>query len=381
VRKSLIALTTAFLLITIIKIDLSAGLTHPIGSTDLVFFWVAGELFVNNNSPYNIPLYLEGLQKAGLAVDNSAPPLVWNPPWVFSLLVFFPHVSLKVFAKFWLLASIASFVFVFFRCKKICRLLKNKGSESANFITSIVVLTYFPLFLCLWLGQIIPVVLIALVLCVYYELHPISTKRHSFLSGFFLSFASIKPHLLYLFAAEIIAWRFKKKDKWWLTGLITGISLFNVIPLFMRPTIYQEFFSVLQNPPLYWKNSTILALLFPGQSFAILKFAVPIMCMISVVVWRLTNASIDRKYLLLLIPLSFVTSPYGWVYDFILFLPCLIWYGKSNSYLAVIFCFLNFIMFFMPSYEMEWFVWFPLVFLLMVSFQHYCSARTQIARI
>jgi hypothetical protein len=87
-----------------------------------------------------------------------------------------------------------------------------------------------------------------------------------------------------------------------------------------------------------------------------------VICATIVTVRSLLSKSSTYEYLLLLIPLSILSSPYGWVYDFVLFMPAVVHYSLKSRVIAVVLIVCNLMMIFSPSYEMDTFYWYPLVF-------------------
>ncbi len=358
-----IALLLALLLI-FFQLDISAGMPHPIGSNDLVFFWVAGKLLLNGESPYDGHLYLARLAELGFNVDPLSPPLVWNPPWVFSIIGFFPFLSLSVLSKAWLMLTCAIFLFCFKLSITMSRLAGARPDSGTRKIATTVFACFFPCLLCIWLGQLSPLIMLSVTLWLRQELKSQKTSRDYFLSGILLSLTSLKPHLVYLVWVQAGVRNIRQKKLTWFLGVFCGMLLLNLGPLIIRPSLYHEFIRNLQNAPLYWKNPTLTSFLI--SSFHIrstfIKLLPSIICTIWVICRNYRSKACNYDYLILLIPVSILTSPYGWVYDFVLFIPCLVHYSLRSRPTAYVLILCNLMMFSSPAYEMSNYYWYPIVF-------------------
>lgn len=360
-HSTLATLTLLVLLLAIIfSLDLSYGLHHPLGSTDLVYFWVAGKLFVAGEPPYDATTYLAALQVQGLTFDQNSPPLVWNPPWVYTFIAPFAFFSLEFLSKLWLLATVSCFVF----CARLSiRIFKKEcgTNRTPTLLTHVALLSYFPFFLCLWLGQLTPIVLLATCLWLHLETSQDRNDRQCLFSGLLLSVTSIKPHLVSLLWIYAFARLIQHKQIAFVVGLVGGLALLNIIPACIRPTIFAEFFANLQEAPLYWKNPTLTS--FLSRELAIESSALkllPVGVAAVFVFWRSFRQDSQRlPFLAALLPLSIVVSPYGWVYDCILFLPTIVLGAGMSWLVAGLLIGMNLMMFCMPSYEMSAYFWFP----------------------
>lgn len=365
--STIASLTILTLLLALFfSLDLSYGLHHPLGSTDLVYFWVASKLFVAEEPPYDVSTYLTALRTQGLTFDTNGPPLVWNPPWVYTLIAPFAFFSLEFLSKLWLLITVGCFLF----CVKLSLRMVQKdcgrGRRSKR-LTYLAFFSYFPFFLCLWLGQLTPIVLLATCLWLHLELSPKTLVRHYFYSGLLLAVTSIKPHLVSLLWIYAFAKFIKHREIAFVIGLMGGVALLNIIPFCVRPTIFAEFFFNLQEAPLYWKNPTLTS--FLSRELGIQNHALkllPLGLAAAVVFWlSLGQVSKRLPFLVTLLPLSITLSPYGWVYDYILFVPTIALGAGLSPCLASALIGMNLIMFCMPSYEMSSYFWFPLTMTLL----------------
>ena len=69
------------------------------GSIDFIEYWSAGQLWLEGLNPYD-PALLFPIQKE-LSFDESAPLMMWNPPWIFLLLAPLLSFSFASAAALW----------------------------------------------------------------------------------------------------------------------------------------------------------------------------------------------------------------------------------------------------------------------------------------
>lgn len=355
----LVALVLVFL-----QLDLSSNMTFPIGSTDLILFWAAATVLMNGGSPYNNHAYITRLKEVGVAFDQAGPPLFWNPPWILSFIWPFALFSLSVLAKIWMLLSCAIFLFTY----RLSKLMSKKAAGRPHSVSSALSITstilFFPFMLCIWFGQITPISLLSVTLCLNQELKSKKIARDYFLSGLFLSVTFLKPHLVYLLWAHLAGQHLRQRKFFWFLGIFSGIALLNLTPLVIHPSMYVEYVKNMQHAPLYWQCPTLPSFLSWSLHLTspYLKLLPAVICGTIVTVRSLLKTSTTYDYLLLLIPLSILSSPYGWVYDFVLFMPALVHYSLRSKSLATILIVCNLMMILSPSYSMDTFYWYPPVF-------------------
>lgn len=224
-KRKIISTALLFaLLVIFLQIDISANMPHPIGSTDLAFFWVGAEVLMKGESPYDAHLYLTRLAELGINFDPKNPPLIWIPPWAFSLIFSFQWFSLSVLSKIWMIISCAIFLFSYALSTTMSQTAAGKTNLVARRFAIVSTISFFPCILCLWLGQLSPVTLFFITLWLQQELKSKKTFQNHFLSGFLLSFCLLKPHLVYLLWIHSAVQNLRKRNGWWFLGFFAGFA-------------------------------------------------------------------------------------------------------------------------------------------------------------
>jgi len=366
-KRKIISTALLFaLLVIFLQIDISADMPHPIGSTDLAFFWVGAEVLMKGESPYDAHLYLTRLAELGINFDPKNPPLIWIPPWAFSLIFSFQWFSLSVLSKIWMIISCAIFLFSYALSTTMSQTAAGKTNLVARRFAIVSTISFFPCILCLWLGQLSPVTL--------FFYNPLASTR-----------AEIKKNLPKPFLVRLLALLLpsqapsclsfmdslgsakSSKKKWVVVPwFFRRICFLNLAPMIIRPSLYSEYAQNMQHAPLYWKSPTLPS--FLSWEFHIestyQKLLPALLCATIVIIRNFRTCYFTYDYLLLLIPLSILTSPYAWVYDFVLFIPGLVHYSLRTRMSAFTLIACNLLMFSSPSYEMSKYYWYPMVFTL-----------------
>jgi hypothetical protein len=268
--------------------------TNPnwIRTDDYVEYWASGRLNLSAGNPYD-PNQLLPLQ-SGTGKNFGLPVMMWNPPWIFPLIMPFSILSYPISRTLWMLALVV----VVFICVNTLWTLFG-GSDKNRYISWIVGFTFYPVLEALKTGQASPLILLGVTGFLYSI-----TKRKYFLAGIFLSFIIIKPHLLYLFGLAVIVWSFQEKRWEIFAGVLTSFLLGTVAALIF--------------------NLSLRFYLGPEKSF--LQFVAPIFgIMWFIYYWIRYRKSwnwVQQTSLLILV--SVFTSAYGWSSDQVVLLVAII---------------------------------------------------------
>ncbi|HQH28883.1 MAG TPA: hypothetical protein PLP17_15930, partial [Oligoflexia bacterium] len=145
----------------------------------------------------------------------------------------------------------------------------------------------------------------------------------------------------------------------------------------LSPGIYIDYFAVFGQLPVYWDTPTLGGLLdkICGYQHRWLKFLPTVAALLSAAVLIVRYFGVSRwrrEILYLLIPISLFSTPYCWVYDYVLMFPVLVWlifqlqaHWRSGSRLREVFSLslalllANIAMFFMPGLQMQYYSWYP----------------------
>lgn len=288
------------------------------GGVDLLEYWSAARLIWSGANPYDASL-VGALQNQTIGYVQDV-ILMWNPPWVFGLILPLAWLSFAAAMKVWFSLFVLSYV----ASIQILRSLFSDFPTGQNYFVKGIfwfsVMTFYPAALCLGMGQISFWMLFGLVLFYWFE-----KRGQSFWAGLALTLTTIKPHLFWLFYLFILFRSFKFSDWRLLFGLALGTLSFLMIGLAVRPTLLAEYFSAISAPPFYWFTPTLgvwLHRYIPefGNTIRFLPSVVALGWFVFALIKRSSFLN-ERNWLYQIVPLSFLSSPFGWVFDFMVLLP------------------------------------------------------------
>lgn len=330
------------------------------GAVDLMQYWAGARLFLEGRNPYDHFLLLALERTAGL--KGEFPVILWNPPTVFPFIFLFAYFSFEALVSSWAFLSVLLFVG--------CALLDPHMRGANNTRRAIALaffLTFYPIALCLAYGQIGPILLLAT--CGSFYLIEKSSAEDRIMSngpaGLLLSLTLLKPHLLYLLYIYILISSIRKRQFGLLGAFCLAGAVLSLLPVLWNPRIVSFYLESLTMPPIYWRTPTLGSWI---QDLSAIH--TPLMRLLPTVVVAVVSIPIFMRiqvprfeHLILLIPISLFTSPYGWPYDQILLLPVALFSIGSRKVIPVVLLFLaNAAMLLSPAQDMSSFVWYPLPF-------------------
>jgi hypothetical protein len=374
----LVALIVAFLALAILfPTDQSLG---SFGVTDLLEYWGAATLFVRGENPYD-PIPLRALQ-AEIIPGLDRPIMMYNPPLSLPLLTPLTLVDFSVLVPLWTLVSVMCGVTGgSLALHHFARRLDYKPGR--RLVPLVFFVTFYPTVATLAYGQISLILL--LFLGAFLALYVRNGRLHdSAIAGALLAGTLIKPHLLYLVYLFVGLHAYRVKRYRTVVGFLAGGATLSVLALIISPDIWSWYRETLNlAPPIYFRTPTLGSWLqaFTGMHSLSVR-VLPTLLMGSFVIMLFMLAS-NRAYvpysIYLLIPLSLVSSPYGWVYDQVLLVPSLgwIWWrafrsldngsAKPIGYSGSILFQAQLFYYIIPgSYGQDVYVWYPLVIALLM---------------
>ncbi len=340
-------------------------------TNDLLPFWAASKLFLEGGNPYDF----NSLRNLML---NTVPDIadimqVWNPPQIFSFIAPIGLFEFNDITKIWFIFCLCLYVFIFFSFEKFFQNFYKRNLYSKWF-GRIFVVTMFPLFQSLALGQLIVIPLFGLSMYLLKTFSKLKVFSDNYRAGFLLSLTLFKPHLLTLLYLFLLLRSFKFSEYRTLIGLIFGAGVFAAFPLLINPDIYSYYFLRQGVLPLNWINPTTGAwlMLLISSKLWYLRF-LPLLIMIAVLIG---SKKIYYKNIFLinflLIALSLCVAPYAWTYDFVLLIPCALFLihslGKDKkcfSCISLILLSANILICLLHS-KMYLHVWYPIMFALLL---------------
>jgi hypothetical protein len=299
---------------------------------DFAAFWVAGDLSLRGQNPYDAKSVRESQQRIGLAADAV---MIWNPPWVLSLVMPFALLPFTLAYGMWALVHIG---LVLLATELLWRGFAPMGSDRhaghvrRRWVAYLIALTFVPTTYLIGIGQITAVVLAGLggFLLLVRNSRPL-------MAGAAVAVTAAKPHLLTVFAACLLL------ESLWsrsgrlviLGGVLVGLAAC-IPPTLANPDVWGQYRAALAAPPdedhittANWATPVVASWIrraLPGQPFWV-QFVPPVLAVVAVAAWYLCGGRHRAgppawcAALPWAVGLSLLVAPYGaWAFDLVLLL-------------------------------------------------------------
>lgn len=322
----ILSLVFAAVLASIFNIGLSPG--------DLLSFWAAGRVALAGGNPYDLNLVTAEIVNFDPSLVKLMP--VYNPPWAFSLIILMGLIPFSLLGNVWFVLSLGLIVYCFFLI-----------TDRPNLYSYLVLFSFSPIYVALYLGQLVPVILLFLVLAyVFFQ------NNRPILGSLALAGTLIKPHL---FILTYLFWlRVYHRNPLAIATFLGTFLAISIVPIFFVPDIYGFFLAKASVIPTEWKNPVLGAWLIELSGVHWARF-LPCLVGVTSIVF-LSPKIFSREFFVISVTLSLIASPYAWTYDYIILLPCLFLFNNP-SIIA-----LNLLLFCMPN-DMWFDAWYPLAIL------------------
>lgn len=190
------------------------------GTPDFQEYWSALRLFEKGIDPY-IPAHMSEFQRASFG--RETPIMMWNPPWLLTLMYPLLQFDFLVSARLWLLAQL---VMIGASVMIAVSLLRSVSLSPAGYLCILVASVSFPP-CCnsLRVGQIGALLLFGGSI-VFWGL----ARHSSWAIAFGCAILSVKPHLFLLFGVVLLWWIVTEKRYSLVMQIgfvITGLALFS----------------------------------------------------------------------------------------------------------------------------------------------------------
>jgi hypothetical protein len=349
--------------------------TTSIGTIDLLQYYAGAKLWLAGQNPYNSSL-VEAVERS-VSSDPAIPVLLWNPPETLPVIAVLGLMNFQDAVAAWMLLAVVSMSISL----KIGLSIYRSNDASKKIFQIALLCTFYPFALCVGYGQISFLLLLGLSLFLLIIGDKSDALANSFRAGVFLSLVAIKPHLLYLGFILLFVLSFRTKTWQSILGFLAGAVSLNLIATIRTPDIHAWYQTMMAVPPIYWQTPTLGSWLqglsqihqpwmriLPSVIFGLGAL---------VVLFRVPKDALNQKLFLALIPLSLVTSPYGWTYDQMLMLPTMLWLvsESESNVLPILLLAMNVLVCATPA---EWgqqsLVWYPGA-LAILAIYHYSAAQ------
>lgn len=358
-------------------------------SDDFVQFWAGGKLDLQGENPFD-PQKIEQAQIAagGQASGSYTISIMLNPPWAIPFFIPFSLLDYPSGRLYWLIFSIALLVI---SSQFLWRIYS--GNPKQRWFALLVVFIFAPTISVLEVGQIAPLVILGITGFLYFA----TSRPNDWLAGVFISIASIKPQIAFIFWIALLFWVIKQHRWSILVSSSITILLLTLIAMAFNHHLLQQYLGMFQTYGISeWANPTIGAYLryfwFGTYKFWLQFLPSLLGGLWFSYYWYLRNKSwnwVEELPIVLLV--SQITSPYTWTYDQVILYPAIIqvtvwmlqdWKRWSTLFLSIVFLGISALdLFLHMRLDDFWFIWLApslLIWFLIVRWQ-YSSQKKRLA--
>ena len=280
---------------------------------DFVAYWAVGRLLLEGGNPYDVEAILELQRTIGSRFVEAG--VVRNPPWTLPLLL--PFASLD-FASGWYAWTMSQVALVGGCAAVLWRLFAGRARPAVA-----IGLTFaFPpaLFVALG-GQIGGVLLLGLTGFTW-----AIVRRKDFTAGLFLAVLTLKPHVLLPFGIAVLLWTMRERRLSPLAGAASGVAAGSFVALLLQPDVFSQYLefarSQVPDEDLVSTAGAALRLLIGFDRFWIQWLPALVgLGWVTIYCTRRFDSWDWRREMPLLVAVSWICAPYGWVYDMVLLVP------------------------------------------------------------
>jgi len=289
---------------------------------DFKQYWATGHLLSVGQNPFDGNLVASFTQ---INTDAALKPLPNYSFTACTALLIYSFFSFSAARTLFLTSSVFLYCYrcLFPPAKRLLREGLNQDSL-LPILRFLVFYSFYPFLLFLWDGPTTIFPFLGLFFFFWLENRAKrQAKGNHFFQGLALSLTIVKPHVCYLVSLYVIVSWLRHSDWRKVLGLAVG-GVILLLPTWMLLPSLSDFFSALEKvpSPLAWRTPTF-------SSFVQMALHLPInfrWVFVGVAachaVWRGVSSgipySLGREIRLIFVPLSLVTAPYAWTYDFVL---------------------------------------------------------------
>lgn len=280
---------------------------------DFGAYWTGTVVNLRGQNAYD-PGTLAPLQ-AAIEPDRPAVLPAWSPPWTFAALAPFAPLDFATARWAWLFVQLGT---VIGSATALWRLYR--GPDDRLVWSWALALLWYPTVQMLGLGQHSSLVLLGVVgwlACL--------AGGRGFVAGLFLGLVLVKPQNLHLLGLLTAVWALDRRAWGFLAGGLLSAAVLTAGAAGPNPAVFAQYRDALTGrPPAEMVTPTLGTLL--RLAFGPERFWLAFTPAVAAAVWGLWYYRKHRAKwdwptrLPLVLFVSYLTSPYGWVYDQVLFL-------------------------------------------------------------
>jgi hypothetical protein len=321
----IVGLGLAATLLTLFAIPLANNMSI---TRDFIEYWASGQQLVHHASPYDFDAIAAWEQSAGCPKGPALPML--SPPWILPLLYPLGFLGARIAAVLWNL-------FLFGCLLLSVHLIRQMHGSPPNRLHWLSI-AFTPVILVLAMGQISILALLGVTLFLrYHEQRPI-------LSGAALWLCVLKPHLLLIFLVVLALWILTTRRYQIAIGAVAAMALSTATALLIEPHAWSEYLHVAQFSQAVMQFAPCFAGVIrhwiapQARWLQYLPAAVSSVWAI-IYYWRHRASWSWLRHGNLLILVSLLVAPYGFVYDQCCALPAIlhgVYVTRSRKALAAL---------------------------------------------
>jgi hypothetical protein len=289
---------------------------------DFITYWAAGHLFLTHADPFS--------REATFAIEKSYgwtlphPFVTFCPPWALPVMSVMAALPFRAAHSLWFVISL-----VLNALSAVGLWLYFGGQRRTAWIAILLCLTFLPMGGAELLGQITPLVLIALTAFLW-----LVKLRYNFAAGLVLIGVGPKPHLLYLVALAILLWTIQTRAWTLCAGAALSYGTATAAAFLYNPAslgyLHKTYGAAMD---ISCGIGGALRSVFGWQHVWLQFLPSAIGAIWFLFYWKQHRRRWEwQERLPLLLIVSVCTSPYCWYHDFILILPALIAVAVRGAY-------------------------------------------------
>jgi hypothetical protein len=300
---------------------------------DFSAFWVAGDLNLRGQNPYDAKTVRESQKRIGLGTDTAT--MMWNPPWVLALVMPFGLFPFATAYGLWALVHIGLLILateLLWRGFAPEDPIRRADHMRRRWVAYLFALTFVPTTYLIGIGQITAVVLAGLA-----GFLVLARNARPLAAGAAVAVTAAKPHLLTVFAAWLLLESLRSRSGRLvvLGGVLVGAAACLASTL-TNPDVWAQYVRAVTAPPdenhystANWATPVIASWIrcaLPGQPFWV-QFVPTALAVAAFAAWYLSRdrrpfGEAERDTILpWTVGLSLLVAPYGaWPFDLVLLL-------------------------------------------------------------
>jgi hypothetical protein len=252
---------------------------------------------------------LEVERSAGFA--GAEPLLMLNPPPVLTLVLPFGVMPYRQAALLWLIVNTVALLWSLYLLWEVAG-----GTIRRSWIAFMAGLLFVPSLFALLMGQISILILLGLALFLRFV-----DRGRMTAAGVASTLLIIKPHVVFLVGASIVAWWIRSRDRDYLRGASAAVLLC-VVPLAVDPAIYRRYLEMGSVEPMWHFSTSTLGTLLRVATGDPSRFGFQFLPMVLGFAYLATRLRRYRgsewnwlREMPALVTVSVATAAYGWVFD------------------------------------------------------------------